>query len=73
VIGRFGCDIIGNIVKYAGCKLEHNYEEHWVKFTQLVLLQSYNNGFELGTKKAPNTPADPEQALMPCKEENGLL
>jgi hypothetical protein len=66
-------DTIGNMDRYVVCKLECNYKECWLKFTQPVLLQSYSNEFKLGTKKVSNMPGDPEQVLMPCKEGNGLL
>jgi hypothetical protein len=35
-----GYDPVGFKFDYVGCKLEHNYKEYWVKFTQPVLLQS---------------------------------
>jgi hypothetical protein len=73
MIDRFDCDIVGNMDEYVGCKLEWNFEEFWIKVTQPILLQqSYTKEFNLGTDKVPNMPADPEQVLMPCKEENTL-
>jgi hypothetical protein len=59
--------------KYVGCKLQRNYKEHRIKFTQTVLLQSYKYEFELeGKEKATTMSAEPGQVLMPCKEEDGL-
>jgi hypothetical protein len=72
LIDRFDCDVIGNMDEYVGCKLERNHEERWVKFTQPVLLQSYEDEFDLGKENATTTPAEPGQVLMPCKEEDGL-
>jgi hypothetical protein len=69
---RFDCDIIGNMDEYVGCKLERNWAERWIRFTQPVLIQSYSDEFELGNEAAPSTPADPGQHLMPCKPEDGL-
>jgi histone deacetylase 1/2 len=72
MIDRFDCDIIGNMDEYVGCKLERNYEENWVRFTQPVLIQSYSDEFPLGDETAPSTPADPAVQLMSCKEEDAL-
>jgi hypothetical protein len=73
MIDQFNCDVIGNMDKYnVGCKLECNYMENWIWFTQPVLLQSYSGKFQLGTEAAPSTPADLAQQLMPCKEEDIL-
>jgi hypothetical protein len=72
LIDRFDCDVIGSMDKYVGCKLERNHDEHWIWFTQPVLLQSYSEEFDLGDEKVPNTPAKPGQILMPCKEEDAV-
>lgn len=45
---RFDCDDCGEIKEYVGCKVEWNGSE--LKFTQLVLLQSFVNEFQLPTK-----------------------
>jgi hypothetical protein len=73
MVDRFDCDIIGNMNEYVGCKLERNYEEGWIRFTQPVLIQSYSDEFQLGTEAAPSTPADPAVQLMSCKEEDALV
>jgi hypothetical protein len=72
MIDRFDCDVIGNIDKYVGCKLERNWKERWLRFKQPVLLQSYNDEFDLGDKSAPSTPADSGTQLMPCTGHNGF-
>jgi hypothetical protein len=61
---HFDCNIIGNMDDYTGCKLERNHEQGWIKFTQLVVLQSYTaDEFNL-----PKTPADAGQLLLiPCQ------
>jgi hypothetical protein len=72
LIDRFDCDVIGNMDEYVGCKLERNHEERWIRFTQPVLLQSYDDEFDLGDGPAATTPADAGQILMPCKEEDAV-
>ena len=72
LIARFDCDVVGNMDEYVGCKLERNHEEPWIKVTQPVLLQSYEDEFELGKQMETTTPAEPGQVRMPCKEEDGL-
>ena len=72
LVDRFDCDVVGNMDEYVGCKLERNHEERWIKITQPVLIQSYNDEFDLGKEKATSTPAEPGQVLMPCKEADSL-
>jgi hypothetical protein len=69
---RFDCDIIGNMDKYVGCKLERNKIEGWIKFTPPVLLQSYTDKFELLEGTATTTPADDGQILVPCDPADGM-
>jgi hypothetical protein len=73
MIDRFDCDIIGNMDEYVGCKLDRNFEERSMRITQPVLLQSYNDEFDLTAEKQnPITPAEPGQILIPCEEKDGL-
>jgi len=46
--GRFDCDDVGLFNEYVGCKIE--YDEKLIRFTQLVLLQSFEDEFKC---KAP--------------------
>jgi hypothetical protein len=69
---RFDCDDIGNMDEYVGCKLVRNHEERWIKFLQPVLLQSYEDEFELPEEKKPAIPADGGQILTPCDVEDGV-
>ena len=64
MMARFECDDVGDLDEYIGCKLERNVEDGWVKFTQPVLLQSFEDEFELPKNRVPNTPAEPGQILV---------
>jgi hypothetical protein len=70
MMDRFDCDEVGNMEEYVGCKLERNYEDRSMKITQPVMLQSFEDEFELPDGKAPNTPATPGDALVKAKPED---
>jgi hypothetical protein len=44
---RFDCDVLGNMDEHVRCKLMCNLREGWLRFTQPVLLQSFEDEFEL--------------------------
>ena len=44
---RFDCDDVGELKEHVGCKLDWNKGEKWLKFTQPIFLQSYQDEFEL--------------------------
>ena len=48
LIERFDCKDCGDIEEYVGCKVERT--KNLLKFTQPVLMQSYNDKFELPKK-----------------------
>ena len=55
---KFECDDIGEVKEYVGCKIDWNLEDRQVRLTQSVLLQSYEDEFELPpTSRFTNTPA----------------
>ena len=58
----FDLDEVGEMKEYVGCKVEYNKGEGWVKLTQPVLLQSFEDEFELPETKF-NTPAEPGSVL----------
>ena len=60
---RFECEDVGDIVEYVGCKIDINREEQTLKFTQPVLLQSYEDEFEL-PNAVPTMPATPGSVLL---------
>ena len=57
------CDDTGEMKEYVGCKVEHNREEQWIKFSQPVLLQSFHDEFELPDDEF-TTPAQPMVTLQ---------
>ena len=60
---RFECEDVGDIVEYVGCKIEIDREKQTLKFTQPVLLQSYEDEFDL-PNAVPMTPAAPGSVLL---------
>jgi Reverse transcriptase (RNA-dependent DNA polymerase). len=69
---RFDCDEVDDLSEYIGCKLEHNKEERSIKFTQPVLLQSFEDEFELPERGDFKTPAPAGQVLMRGDEQGKL-
>jgi hypothetical protein len=69
---RFDCDIIGNMNEYVGCKIERDWKEKWIRFTQPVLLQSYTDEFSIPADVSPTIPAEGGQLLVPCKPADGV-
>jgi hypothetical protein len=57
---QFQCDDCGELQEYVGCKIERKGNQ--LKFTQPVLLQSYNDEFKL-PNRATQTPAIPGTVL----------
>eukprot|EP00957_Ditylum_brightwellii_P201598 15326342-Ditylum_brightwellii.AAC.1 len=54
----FECVDLGEMDEYVGCKVDYNKEEGFMKLTQPVLLQSYEDEFDLDEGgHAPKTPA----------------
>ena len=66
---RFDCDDVGELTEYVGCKIER--DDKSLKFTQPVLLQSFEDEFELN-KREVHTPAEPGKVLMKCEEGTEL-
>ena len=62
MIKRFDCDVIGNMNEYVGCKLERNWDNRSLKFTQPVMIQSFTDEFEV-TIREQDLPASPGQIL----------
>ena len=54
----FDLDEVGEPQEYVGCKVEHNKEKGWMKLTQPVLLQSFEDKFKLPNQSF-KTPAEP--------------
>jgi hypothetical protein len=64
MMNEFDCEEVGQMKEYVGCKIDYNKEEGWMKLTQPVLLQSYNDEFDLPNGDKPNTPAVPGSVLL---------
>ena len=63
---RFDCDDTGEAKEYVGCKINRDWKNRSVKFTQPILLQSYKDEFDLPkSKQAPRVPAEPNDVLLP--------
>lgn len=57
----FECDDIGDINEYVGCKIDS--EDGFVRFTQPVMLQSFEDEFDLSKVRETQTPAEPGTTL----------
>jgi hypothetical protein len=61
---EFDCDDVGELTDYVGCKIDINKEEGWLRMTQPVLLQSFEDEFGIDGTNATNTPAIPGSVLQ---------
>ncbi len=69
---QFSCDDCGKMDKYVGCMIE-KLESGGIKFLQKVLVQSFNNEFDIKSLKKFNTQATPGTVLKKPVEGNVLL
>jgi hypothetical protein len=69
IMERFDCKDCRDIEKYVGCKIVR--AKNLLKFTQPVLMQSYNDKFEL-PKKSYRMPALAGLVLVAGRKEEGL-
>jgi hypothetical protein len=67
----FDCDDVGDMTEYVGCKIERDQNEGSLVFTQPVLIQSFQDEFELPTENY-ETPAEPGKVLGPVIEGQEL-
>eukprot|EP00957_Ditylum_brightwellii_P196591 14978675-Ditylum_brightwellii.AAC.3 len=65
---QFDNDKVGKVKEYVGCKIDHNKEERSIKFTQSVLLQSYNDKYET-TECQPVMPAEVGMLLVKAEKK----
>ena len=68
---HFDCDDLGKLEEYVGCKIDYNKAEGSLKFTQPVILQSFNDEFDL-PDKSPVTPAEAGQVLVKVDSKNAI-
>lgn len=59
----FDLDEVSELKEYVGCKIKYNKEEGWMKLTQPVLIQSFEDEFELLPSFEHKTPAAPGSVL----------
>jgi hypothetical protein len=64
LLKQFDCDVLGNMDEYVGCKIDRNWQDGSLRFTQPVMIQSFNDEFELPVSRPPNTPATPGDHLV---------
>ncbi len=69
---HFDCDDCGKIDKYIGCTIK-KLESGGIKFLQKVLVQSFNDEFDIKSLKKFNTPATPGNVLKKPVEGDVLL
>jgi hypothetical protein len=55
----FDCDDVGELKEYVGCKVDYDRNAGTMKLTQPVMIQSFQDEFELPEGKSSNTPAIP--------------
>ena len=67
---RFQCEECGKLDKYFGSDITR-MSDFPLKFTQPVILQSYNDGFDLQNQNFP-PPATPGDVRKKCKKEDAL-
>jgi hypothetical protein len=65
---HFSLDEVGPLEEYVGCKIEYNKEEGYIKITQPVLLQSFEDKFDLSDTKPTMIPATPGSVLAESEE-----
>jgi hypothetical protein len=56
MMSRFDCNKVGELKEYVGCKVDIDVEEQSVTLTQPVILQSFEDEFELPDGLSPRTP-----------------
>jgi hypothetical protein len=62
LMNQFECDDCGKMDEYVGCTIE-KLESGGIKFLQKVLVQSFNDEFDIEGLKKFNTPATPGTVL----------
>ena len=68
LMDRFDCNEISKLMEYIECKIDRG--DGWMKLTQPVLLQSFEDEFDLLEVKTLNTPAAPREVLCSGTEKH---
>ena len=61
LMDRFDCNEVRELMEYIRCKIDRG--NRWMKLTQPLLLQSFEDEFDLPNAKSLSTPAAPGEAL----------
>lgn len=70
----FDCDDVGELKEYVGSKVTRDLEGRWIRLTQPVLMQSFQDEFDLPTDGAePSTPAATGEVLRKVGEGDEQL
>ena len=69
---HFELDQLGELSEYVGCKIQHNREEGWMRLTQPVIVQSFEDEFDLTAHTTTKTPAAPGEVLEEGDDEHRL-
>jgi hypothetical protein len=73
MMDRFDCDVLGNMNEYVGCRLERNVKERWIKITQPVQLQSFEDEFDFPDERdKPFIPVEAGQVLKRASDNEGV-
>jgi len=67
---RFDCEDVGPLSEYVGCKIDRG--KNWIRLTQPVLLQSFEDEFPLPKKATPSTPAKPGTTLYEVNDNQTI-
>jgi hypothetical protein len=67
----FDCDDVGEFEEYVGCKLTIDRKNRCMKFTQPVLVQSFEDEFRLPSYNY-KTPGEPHKVLVKCAEGHAV-
>ena len=65
----FDCDDQGLMQEYVGCKVDKNWDKPSMKLTQPVMLQSFEDEFDLSEAGKSNTPSVPGSKLSKNNDE----
>ena len=68
LISLFDCEDVGEFNEYVGCKLERDQDKGTLTFTQPVLLQSFEDEFNLAEREY-EIPAEASSVLQKCSDE----
>jgi hypothetical protein len=66
----FDCDVVGKLLTSVGCKVDYDQEAGTMRLTQPVMIQSFQDEFDLPEVKASSTPAIPGTVMSEGEVKN---